>query len=352
VTGGGGSLAGSVDLLLGSLLRLGRDEGLLVYLDERNDPRLAEALEEGACRRGGRAEFVELDSSAPVATQAARVLDRMERGGHRALLELADQYFYRTGLWERATACGARLFALPGLDADGFRRCVGGVDHARMVAAGEAIRRALGQAAELRVTSRDGTDLRMRLGLRRGRARLLARKVARRLRRAAGGVARRAGLFRLAEVLRPGLDPFLLPPGGLPGERGATFLGGQLALLGLPESIEGTVAVDGYLWPRPDPGPLEAPVMLDVEKGRIRGFRGPQGIVRLLRERFPDHAPRIEHLCIGFHPGARLGGSLLESERAMGCLTIGFGEGMLHTDGVLARPTLATDRGPLVVAGA
>jgi leucyl aminopeptidase (aminopeptidase T) len=46
---------------------------------------------------------------------------------------------------------------------------------------------------------------------------------------------------------------------------------------------------------------------------------------------------------MGFNPGAKLDGKILEAERVFGCLSVGIGRSPFHTDGVIKKPSIIVD---------
>jgi hypothetical protein len=59
----------------------------------------------------------------------------------------------------------------------------------------------------------------------------------------------------------------------------------------------------------------------------------------------------VEHLCIGFNPGARVSGKILEVERAFGCISVGMGEYPYLTDGAIKNPSIKADQGMIENSG-
>jgi leucyl aminopeptidase (aminopeptidase T) len=251
-----------------------------------------------------------------------------------------------TPAWKVARERGARLFSLAGLDAASFVRCVGAVNHRRIFEFGVALRRLIERADTVTVSAANGTDIRMQLGPWRGRRHRIVAPVQRRLSQAARRLARRAGLQGLAERLRtrPPRAFVLDPSGALDAKTRATFLGGQLSFRGIPETIEGTAVIDGFLWPPDEIGQVDEPVVVKFARGRLIDIAGCPIASKILARRFGAETIYVEHFCVGFNPGATFGGRILEAERVFGSMTIGMGQGVLHTDGVIKSPNLIVDR--------
>jgi len=338
-------LRASVEVLLDELIRLRERESLLVYLDRQSDRAVAEAIRTQAERRNCRGEILELNPALSVTDQAEQIVERLRRGSHRAVCELSEQYFYMTPVWKVARETGARIFSLAGLDTVSFVRCVGGVNHRKMFELGVALRRWIEKAHTVAVTTNNGTDIRMELGLQRGWPYRFSAPARRRLRQGARRVAGRVGLTALAARLqtRPSRSFVLDPCGILDRHARGTFLGGQLSFCGIPETIEGTAVIDGFLWPPDEIRRIDEPLVLKFEEGRLIDIGGCSIKSRMLASRLGGQSVDIQHFCVGFNPGATFDGRILEAERVFGAMTIGMGEGSLHTDGVMKRPSLIVD---------
>ena len=251
--------------------------------------------------------------------QARQLTDRIGQGSFHVICELSERSFYQTPVWGVARHRGARLYSLAGLDTSAFVRCVGRVNHRRMFQFGLALRGVLQRSRHLRILTQNGTDIRMRW-----EQRPLHRLVARLLRQPRGYIAQPSGL----------LDP----------RWPMTYLGGQLTFQGIPETIEGTAVIDGRLWTPEGLGLLEQPLSVAIERGRVVEIAGCPATSQLLKRWFQGQTIRVEHFCMGFHPGARLSGKMLEAERAFGCITVGMGRHALHTDGVIRCPSIEADQ--------
>lgn len=59
-----------------------------------------------------------------------------------------------------------------------------------------------------------------------------------------------------------------------------------------------------------------------------------------LNEWFEAQNKEIQHFCIGFNPGAKLAGKIIEAERVFGYLSIGIGKFPFHTDGIIKSPSI------------
>ena len=300
------------------LLRLRKGERLLIYVDEESDPAVSQAIRDCAERIGAETDLLELNSDWDLPAVLKELAGRIEQGRFDAICELSEQYFYPTAVWTKAVQLGGRVYRLGAINAETFVRCVGQVDQERMYGFGLALRIVLQQATSVHVVTTEGTDLRFQL-----RSGSLIRRVLSRL-----GVRKRAWVG--------------LPSGIWTEERRSTFLGGQLPLLGIPETIRGKAVVDGYLWPPQEVGRLDAPITLTLHRGKVTGIAGGSQ-AGVLSQWLQGKDTSIKHFCMGFNPGARPSGTITEAERAFGCWVVGFGTFPFHTDGVITAPTVSLD---------
>jgi leucyl aminopeptidase (aminopeptidase T) len=106
----------------------------------------------------------------------------------------------------------------------------------------------------------------------------------------------------------------------------------------IENSAEGIVVVDGSIT-MPGLGLLNAPVELEVRSGRVVAFRSSNSTyVSFLNELFGDtDSPRrvVAECGVGLNPAAKLTGTMLTDEGALGC--VHFGLGANHTMGGLNR---------------
>jgi leucyl aminopeptidase (aminopeptidase T) len=309
----------AVDVSTKELLQLKQGERLLIYVDQESDYSLAEMLQEAARSMGVETEIFEITSGLKLGDAAEELARKIQEVSFDVICELSGQYYYQTPAWQKALQTGSRLYSLGGLDRAAFVRCIGEVDHGLMFQFGMALRSVLQKTRSVQVTTQAGTDLRFRLN-----SSLISRAVS----RLTGSAGSR--VFR--------------PTGLLTQDRRWTFLGGQLSLVGIPGSMEGTAVIDGYMWPPNGIGRLDdAPIVLKIKKGHVADIAGSSAKSKLLTDWFGQQPKEIQHFCIGFHPGATFSGKLLEAERVWGAVNIGIGVCPLHIDGVIKRPSIFID---------
>jgi leucyl aminopeptidase (aminopeptidase T) len=297
--------------LLAEVMLVLPGENVVITADTQSDFRLVEATAAAAYALGAHPAVVwyetrpraQMEPLPPVAA-AVQTAD--------VWVEYAVQYTLYTDTRREACSRGVRYAAFGGLDVDSIVRTIGRVDYPTMMALGEKLVALTRGSADFRVTTALGTDLRCD--------------------------------NRGADVYQSGRL------GDEPGA--AVMLGGQVVWLPEEESVEGTIVVDGVLWPPDAIGVVRDPVRLRVECGRITEIEGGAE-ARLLADWLDGLGDptmrRIAHLTYGFNPGVtRFSGRIAEDERVFGAFDFGFGGWMdrpapSHFDGVITAPTIAVD---------
>jgi leucyl aminopeptidase (aminopeptidase T) len=297
--------------LLAEVMVVREGENVVITADTQSDFRAVEATAQAAHALGAHPIVVwyetrpraQMEPFTPIAAavQAADVW-----------IEYAVQYTLYTDARRSACSRGVRYAAFGGLDVDAIVRTIGRVDYPTMLALGEQLIALTTETSDYRVTTELGTNFRCS--------------------------------NRGADVYQSGRL------GDEPGA--AVMLGGQVVWLPDEESVEGTIVLDGMLWPPDEVGILRETVTLHLENGRITAIEGG-GEARLLQDwidRLDDPTMRrIAHLTYGFNPGVtRFTGRVAEDERVFGVFDFGFGGWMdrpapSHFDGVITRPTIVAD---------
>jgi leucyl aminopeptidase (aminopeptidase T) len=292
--------------LLQDIMLVQPGEGVAVTVDTAGDWRVALATAQAVYALDAEPTLLlyqtqpdaQMEPPAPVAGAVAEA---------DVWIEYAVQYILYTKARRKASEAGCRYACMAGMDVDALVRTIGRVDYPTLMALGDELVRLINKAQEIRVTSREGTDLIGRL---------------------AGGA---------------------FQPGGVAKEKGVSImLGGQVGHLPEEETIEGKIVVDGVIWPPAEIGVLKETVELVVDKGLLKEVLG-SGAADTFRSwlaSFDDpNMYRMAHYAYGFNPGvSRLTGRIVEDERVFGSLTFGFGRNAAsHTDCLVLRPTVYLD---------
>jgi 2,5-dihydroxypyridine 5,6-dioxygenase len=306
----------AASVLVRDMLRLKKGETVIVYGDPSADASVVRATVDAVEERGGVPLEVWYRIKGPPGTEPpAPFAEAMRKAD--VLVEFARTYLITTRAFQRAMDAGTRALCLTGMDADMMMRCVGNVSLPALKTFGVTLQRMTQRAKEAHVTSPGGTDLTFELG-------------------------KRPIILDTGECTTPGRD---------------SYLGGQISWAAVERTIEGSLVLDGTVWP-PDPlAPLREPVRLELSRGRIASIGGGEAakILRDWIEHFRDRKMyNVAHFCFGFNPGAKISGRILEDERAFGVFVTGFGSQMVsfnggftlaksHIDGVTRRPTISFD---------
>ncbi len=235
-------------------------------------------------------------------------------------------YFIHSNATRQALKEGARVDFFGGMDADSIIRCIGNLNFKEMITLGERLTKFIQDGGEMRITSEKGTNLYM------------------------------------------GLDP-MRPVyhhrgiADIPND--ITFLGGQIAFAPIEESIHGKIVFDGTVWPPEEIGLLDSPIELTVENGKViqvDGTNKAKHFEKWLKSFKHPNSYNVAHLSLGFNPGAKLLGNIIEDERVFGCIEIGIGaqsdhfngkagRAPSHCDGIILSPSFSIDGETIEEAG-
>ena len=134
---------------------------------------------------------------------------------------------------------------------------------------------------------------------------------------------------------------------------------GESAISPVEGSAEGTLVVEHTM---DGLGLLDAPIFMDVRKGRVCGINGGTSAdaLRALVSQSDENATNIAEFAIGTNAHARLIGSMTEDKKLLGSVHVAIGDNhviggsvvsALHLDGLLLRPTVELDGRVIVLEG-
>jgi leucyl aminopeptidase (aminopeptidase T) len=226
------------------------------------------------------------------------------------LLVPTVQSLSHTAARRAATDAGARTATLPGVTEEMLARVMS-ADMDELRRRGRVLADLLTAGGEARVTSADGSDLKL-------------------------NIEGRTGVPDAGELGEPGAF------GNLPC--------GEVFVSPRHDSGSGKLVVDGVV---ASIGIPEEPVELTVEDGQLVGATGEEGeeLMRQLAAAGPD-GTRVAELGIGTNEKAILTGELLEDEKLLGTVHVAFGASAgiggeiqvpVHLDCVVLKPTLTID---------
>ena len=217
-----------------------------------------------------------------------------------------------------ASEGGARVASMPGVTEEMLARVMG-ADMSLLRKRGNLLGRVLGAGAEARITSPQGSDLRLGLG-----------------------------------------DRTAIVDAGVLGKRGAfgNIPCGEAFIAPIEGTTEGTLVVDGSI---AGIGKLDTPVELTIDDGHLSDASGDDGsrLMELLTEHGPD-GTNVAELGIGTNEEAIITGNILEDEKILGSAHVAFGASAaiggtvqvpVHLDCVVLEPTVEVDGATLVEAG-
>jgi leucyl aminopeptidase (aminopeptidase T) len=228
------------------------------------------------------------------------------------------QSLSHTAARRAATDAGARVATLPGVTEEMLARVMS-ADMDGLRRKGHAIAELLTAGSEARITSPNGSDLRL-------------------------GLEGRAGIPDAGELTEPGAF------GNLPC--------GEGFISPAEGTAEGRLIVDGTI---ASIGLGDEPVELVVEAGHLVSASGERGerLMELLTGPGPD-GTNVAELGIGTNEKAILTGELLEDEKLLGTAHVAFGASAgiggtvqvpVHIDCVVMRPEVTVDGEPVVRDG-
>lgn len=235
-----------------------------------------------------------------------------------AWIELNDSYLMYSIAWKEAMKAGVRFFAGGG-DVEIIVNMIGRINYPLVDKFGNKLLELTNKATEMHITSAEGTDLRVKVDPK--------GSIGHYIEGGEGSVIRYEGT---------GTNQVM------PGQ--ATF--GHV-----PDSVEGTLVFDGFLWPPNEIGVLKELVKLEISKGKITKITG--GREAKTFEKWLagfDHLGVYEmaHCTYGFNPGCtRSRGQVDNDERVFGCMEFGIGpkwaDSPTHTDGSMLKPSVWAD---------
>jgi len=303
-------LAAAAHKLVSDVTPVKPGQNVLITADGASDARVVNAVA-GATMAAGGVPVVLWYPIMPAPMQEAPAPVTGAAAAADVWFDFASMYLLYSPSYQAAIAHKCIYVALPAMDVDMMVRTVGQTCPALLDEMRRTLYRISQEAYEVRVQTRAGTDLVMRVD-------------------GAG-------------------DPFWEDP--QPGEGFAQMLLGQSGFMAFRDSYAGTLVIDGTIWPPSEVGLLREPVRLEIRDGLIQDVAGgPQALVfsRWLSSFSHREAQRMDHACYGFNPGVRrLTGRIVEDERLFGCVQFGIGASEwgspVHTDGVVTAPTVSLD---------
>jgi leucyl aminopeptidase (aminopeptidase T) len=316
----------ATDFFIKDILMVKKGEKVLVYTEDAKQSKLINSITESIIEVGseGKTEF--LNPEKGFQSMAEELLAIIRQSKYNVICELSDHYFYQTIAWSEALKKGSRLYSVGGLDTDAFIRCIGKVNYEKLYQFGIELRRILMQSRNIQILSNEGTDIKIKM-----QNHTLSRLLSKFLRKQTSYIAFPSGFFKS-------------------GIR-STFMGGQVGFQGIFDTIEGRAIIDGYLWPPEEIGQISDPITLEIRKGMVVKINSHPYVSELMDNWFKETKKEVLHICIGFNPGATLSGKVMEAERVMGNVCLGFAKYPFHVDAIIKHPTVKFDGQTIIKDG-
>lgn len=293
------------DTLVQELFKIKPGETLIITADTESDPRVVDATARAAFAAGAKPMVIWLASPLGVGRAADPMLPIEAL---TAVLKEADAWVEFNNKWLLYSTPydialkenkNLRHLCLVGMNVDMMVRCIGRVDHLSLKKFLQGVAETVGAAKHIRITSPLGTDLEFDNTVR-------------------------------APAVR---DGYADTPG-------THMMAGFIAWAPKLESVSGTLIFDGSLVP--PCGKLEEPIRLTIEAGeiiKVEGGAQAREFEAWMNSFNHPQMKRLAHASLGFNPGARLTGNIVEDERVWGCTEWGIGHIGAHLippDGVPA----------------
>ena len=311
----------AADVLVRDMIKLKKDETLVITLDTESDYRVADAVAGAAHSVGGKPMVISVPTPLGNAKAADKYLpiDPFSAALTKTdvWVEMNKAFLLYSTPYSRAVKENPNLRYVcfgGGLNVDMMVRCIGRIKFEAQKAFQEKVAERTRNSKTMRITTVAGGDV----------------------------------TFKNNPEW-----PVICEYGGM-DIPGSHMMPGQVGWTPIFESINGTIVFDGSVSPF---GLIDVPIKLHVENGNIVKIEGGNMAVEYekLLKGFNDPQMLImAHVCYGFNPGAQLTGNILEDERVWGVIEWGIGEvgpmyipggipAAYHSDGICMNPSVWLD---------
>jgi leucyl aminopeptidase (aminopeptidase T) len=280
------------DNVLDQCLAVAAGEEVVLLADEGTDQEVVSGLLNGIAERGATPLVARMPSPVlPGAEPPAAVAAMMRESS--AIIELTSLFIGSSAARRAATGAGARYLAMPGVRLNTFRPAGPlAVDFERLRIDAEKVGAAWDRATTFRLTSRGGTDLRGSVEDRPGRV--------------LHGMAREPGAYMAPPDVESGTAP-------------------------VEGTANGVVVIDADLLFMGE-GPLDEPVVLHIDHGRLTGIEGAaRGRLTSMLERCrDDRMSNIAEVSVAFNPAGTVCSVPMETESSLGSAHIALGNSIAY----------------------
>jgi 2,5-dihydroxypyridine 5,6-dioxygenase len=287
-------LAKAAHIIIFDLLKVKKDESVLITVDSAMDIRPAEECAKMAQAAGAKVMLAWHTTPKGYGKVGQPYLPDALKAciPHTDVwIEFNDQWLLYSDAWEEAINNGrTRYLCYGGLDTACVCRCIGALNMEAQIPFQNTLVEMTQKARKVRMTNPAGTDV----------------------------------TFENSPD-RPVTNELLADT---PGPH---FLLGNIAWAPIEETMNGVIVFDGTFSGGGDAdiGRLETPITFKIEKGRIVEISGGQEaeiVKKWFADLDDDRMYNVAHATYGVNPGAKLEGICCEDERFWGCTEWGFGQ--------------------------
>lgn len=308
---------------------LGRvNQRLMFYSDQKQSTLLSQAMLKATAILAKDAHWFNIDSQMPLAGIEHNLLSEFHKFKPDVVVELSNQYFYPSRVWQQMRGAGSQLLALGNLTAGQFLTHFYQINPVRLSMLEQSVAARLRQVSKVRISCANGTDVSMRMN--------------------------RSLLAMLLTKLK------LLPwqaahvrysTGFLTANSKDAFLGGQVSFLGIANTINGQFVAEDFIWPPEQANKIKGPLKATIKAGEVVAVTGNDELVSALDAYSTATNRQIKHFCIGLLPQANCDSGIMLAERTFGAINMGYGDHPQHCDWVSKQASIWLDDKPLLLDG-
>jgi leucyl aminopeptidase (aminopeptidase T) len=215
-------LAGAAYKLASEIMRIKKGESVLIYADTASDENVVKATADACAVLGAKAAVMWFETNPEVTMDPPEpVIGAMNNAD--VLIEFCINYLLYSPAYDEMMKKGrVRYICLTGMNVESMVRTIGKVAYPTMLKLGDKLIELTKKADKVRITNASGTDV---TAYNRGRP--------------------------------------VSQPGEIAKKPGQYMLGGQVGWNPVEETINGTIAIDGWEW---NVGFVQTPIKLKMEK--------------------------------------------------------------------------------------
>jgi hypothetical protein len=308
---------------------LGRvNHRLMFYSDQRQSTLLSQAMLKAAEILAKDAHWFNFDSQLPITRIEANLLSEFHQFKPDVVVELSNQYFYPSRVWEQIRRSGCHLLALGNLTAEQFLTHFCQMNQIRLSMLEQKVAQRLRRACKVSISCPHGTELSMRMD--RSLTTMLLTKLKL--------ISWQAAHVRCSK-------------GFLTANSKAAFLGGQVSFLGIANTVNGQFVTEDFIWPPEQANKIKGALKATIKAGEVVDISGSDELVEALNAYSTASNRFIKHFCIGLLPQANCASGIMLAERTFGAINMGFGDYPQHCDWVSKQASIWLDDKPLLLDG-